>query len=224
MKHGLAAVAMLMTLPSLALADQSLLCQSLGRRLAAVPTVIGSTAEVRHHAEGLRRQEDEIRQLRTEMRRSGCGAGSIVSFGRSSDMCAGMATALREAEAERDKIRSQRTASLSIVRPSGERNAIVNAMRENGCNQAVATPQALVTEPLGPLEGERAAGSSSSITRIKPKLPKGAAAAESAAAVPPPGPGPERPYDPSKKVRAVGPVFLPDDSLIDLANPASGSQ
>ncbi len=221
MKNGLAAAAMLITLPGLALADQSLLCQSLARRLAAVPTVIGSTAEVRRHTEGLRRQEDDIRRLRTEMRRSGCGAGSIVSFGRSSGTCAEITRALREAEAERDKIRSQRTASRSILRPSGERNAILDAMRQNECSHVIAAPQALATEPPAAFESERAAGSSSSITRITPDLPKGAAA-ETAAAVPPSPPVPDRPYDASKKVRIVGPVFLPDDDSLDLANPASG--
>lgn len=37
-------------------------------------------------------------------------------------------------------------------------------------------------------------------------------------AAPQPPPPPDRPYDPSKKVRMVGPVFLPDDK-IDLVHP-----
>lgn len=219
MKTCLAATILLVTLPTLAAAEQSLLCQSLSRRLAAVPTVIGSTAEVRHHAEALRRQEDEVRALRTQMRRSGCGAGSIVSFGRSDDRCGEIAEALRKAEAQREAVRSQRTASLSIIRPSGERNAILATMRENGCADPVAAPETVAADPLAPIPMETTRRSTSSITRISPKPSRGAVVAETAAAPPPPSPAPERPYDPSKKVRSVGPAFLPDDSSIDLGNP-----
>ncbi|MCF6368428.1 hypothetical protein [Rhizobium halophilum] len=213
MKKSLSAVTMLLLLQSPAPADQSMLCQSLNRRLVAIPEVIGSTAEVRRHAEALRNQEDEIRFLRSERRRAGCDAGSIVSFGSSGDVCSEITQALRQAEADRDAIRSRRAASLSIVRPNGERNAILSAMQQNGCDEVVALPNIPTAQPQLLPQPSLPSRSGSSITDVTTSKPR-----ETAEAPPPP---PERPYDPSQKVRTVGPVFLPDDSSIDLANPAS---
>ncbi|MCJ8518155.1 hypothetical protein ABID21_000950 [Pseudorhizobium tarimense] len=216
MKKSLAAIAVvLLLLQNAAWADQSTLCQSLNRRLVAIPEVIGSTSEVRRHAEALRSQEDEIRYLRSEMRRAGCGAGSIVSFGRSGDMCSEMKRELRQAEAERDAIRSRRAASVSMVRPNGERNAILSAMQQNRCfDEVVALPDNRGAEPQIPPGPSLPGRSSSSITDVKANTSTETAEAP----LPPP---PERAYDPSQKVRTVGPVFLPNDSSIDLANPAS---
>lgn len=219
MNTRLVAAALLVVLPGAAAADQTALCQSLYRRLASVPTVIGSTAEVRRQADALREVDDEIRYLRTEMRRSGCGSGSIVSFGRSDDVCFQITDELRRAQAARETIRS-RQMSGSIVRPSGERNAIIAAIEANQCRDLATMPLSTAVEPQADTPAvttpKLPPPSGSSITRISPKQPP----ARTAAAPPPPPPV-ERPYDPSRQVRSVGPTFLPDDSAIDLANPAA---
>ncbi|HEX2146503.1 MAG TPA: hypothetical protein VHG11_02490, partial [Pseudorhizobium sp.] len=147
MKKSVVATALLLLLQGPAIADHSMLCKSLSRRLAAVPEVIGSSSEVRRYAEALRDQEVTIRSLRTELRRSGCGAGSIVSYGRSEDICRQIADALRQAEVDRERIRAQRGAALSIIRPNGERNAILAALQENGCGHSAVAPQPVAVVP-----------------------------------------------------------------------------
>lgn len=220
MNKRLVAAAMLVVLPGAAAADQTGICQSLYRRLAAIPTIIGSTAEVRRQADALREIDDEIRYLRTEMRRSGCGSGSVVTYGRSDGACFEITDALRRAQAARDTTRA-REGSLSIVRPDGERNAIVAALEANQCRNTATMPLSVAVEPPARTPAVTTPGvpsrSGSSITTISPKEPP----APRTAAAPPPPPPPERPYDPSRNVRSVGPTFLPDDSSIDLANPAA---
>ncbi|MFN7103979.1 MAG: hypothetical protein ACK4N1_15295 [Pseudorhizobium sp.] len=219
MNPRLVAAAMLFVLPGAAAADQTAICQSLYRRLASVPTIIGNTAEVRRKADALREIDDEIRYLRTEMRRTGCGSGSIVTYGRSNDVCFEITDALRQAQADRETIRSQQ-GSRSLVRPDGERNAIIAAIEANQCRDIATMPLSATVDPQTDTSTVTVPNvpsqSGSSITTISPKEQP----APQAAAAPPPPP-PERPYDPSGNVRSVGPTFLPDDSAIDLANPAA---
>ena len=82
----LAMIASLALVPLVAAAETPDICRTLQRHLATLPQVIGSTSEVRRHAEALRDLDAEIRQLRTEMRRARCGR-SIVTLGRQDDIC-----------------------------------------------------------------------------------------------------------------------------------------
>nr|CAD6414152.1 hypothetical protein REQ54_01257 [Rhizobium sp. Q54] len=210
----LTVAAAVLVVPFTAIAQTSDICRSLERRLAVLPQVIGSTAEVRRHAEALRYHDGEIRHLRTQMRRARCGAGSIVTFGQRDDICGEMAQALRELEQVRDSIAAQQSAARQILRPNGERNAILAALDANGCRtDTAAEPLPAALEPSPPPREEPQERPYSGITVLSPK------AGTAPAAAPPPPPE-ERPYDPSRKVRTVGPVFLPDESSIDLANPA----
>ena len=209
--------AALLFVPLTATAETPDICRTLQRRLATLPQVIGSTAEVRRHAEALRYHDDEIRHVRTEMRRARCG-GSIVTFGRQNDLCADLAGALREMETARDAIAAQRAAAQRILRPSGERNAILAALQENRCQpDAAQEPVPVAVDPAPSIRDEGEVRPYSSITTLSPDAGRTPSPAAEAIAAPPP---PERPYDASKPVRTVGPVFLPDDDRIDLANPA----
>jgi hypothetical protein len=212
----LAMAAAVLVLPFAAIAETSDICRSLQRRLATLPQVIGSTAEVRRHAEALRYHDDEIRHLRTQMRRARCGAGSIVTFGQRNDICGDMARALRELEQVRDGIAARQSAARQILRPNGERNAILAALDANGCRaDTTAEPLPAAADPVTRPQDGPEEQPYSGITVLSPKT-------EPPPPVAAPPPPPERPYDPSKTVRTVGPVFLPDDTSIDLANPAGG--
>lgn len=211
----LAVTAAVLIVPSAAIAETSDICQALQRRLATLPRVIGSTAEVRRHAEALRFHNDEIRFLRTEMRRARCGAGSIVTFGQRDDVCGEIAADLRDMEARRDAIAAQRSAARQIIRPSGERNAITAALEANQCSSAGETT--VLPAAIGP--EQTPSGGEQPYSAITTLTPRTEPAHSPAVETPPP---PARPYDPSRKVRTVGPVFLPDDTSIDLTNPTGG--
>lgn len=199
-------------------AEASDICQALQRRLATLPQIIGSTADVRRHADTLRQYNDEIRFLRTEMRRARCGGRSIVTFGKD-DVCGEIASELRDMEMQRDGILAQRSAARQIIRPSGERNAIMAALDANACNTGEATtPLPVAIDPETAPDADTEKKPFSSITTVPSKSETAPPALLQSEAPPA---QPERPYDPSRNVRSVGPTFLPDDSSIDLSNPAA---
>ena len=214
----LAMIASLALVPLVAAAETPAICRTLQRHLATLPQVIGSTSEVRRHAEALRDLDAEIRQLRTEMRRARCGR-SIVTLGRQDDICTDLSGALKEAEAMRDAVAAQRSAARQILRPSPERSAILGALQANGCHADESSDRAPVPVPVAadPAPAtENPAKPHSSITRLSPDAERG----RPTGIEPLPLAPPERPYDPSRQVRSVGPAFLPDETGIELANPA----
>jgi len=60
-------------------------CANLYRRLNSTPQIIGTSSNVRRYAQDLSALNADIRQLRIDMRRQGCGSGSIVALGAPSD-------------------------------------------------------------------------------------------------------------------------------------------
>ncbi|MGW9232926.1 hypothetical protein ACWGPT_18875 [Pseudorhizobium sp. NPDC055634] len=216
----LAMIASLALVPLVAAAETPDICRTLQRHLATLPQVIGSTSEVRRHAEALRDLDAEIRQLRTEMRRARCGR-SIVTLGRQDDICTDLSGALKEAEAMRDAVAAQRSAARQILRPSPERSAVLGALQANGCHadessDRAPVPVPVAADPAPATENRGSAKPHSSITRLSPDAERG----RPTGIEPLPLAPPERPYDPSRQVRSVGPAFLPDETGIDLANPA----
>src|SRR3546814_21035430 len=118
MTRRLVVTAALFLLPAVAEARTPEVCQALKLRLATLPRVIGSTQEVRRHAEELRYQNDEIRNLRSAMRRARCCAGSIVRLGHDRAICSVKAADLRAAEAMRGTILARRAANRQLFSQS----------------------------------------------------------------------------------------------------------
>jgi hypothetical protein len=204
-------------IPQLALARDVRVCANLYRELNNAPQIIGTGGDMRRYAAEVGRQNADIRKVRIDMRRQGCrgGNGSIVRFGNTSDpICQQMQEELDAMETERDALTEQRNKSRSLSQPSEERVAILAAIRQNNCTPADLDAQTEVDEQ----ERMRVRGialpgpdTDSSITSLgKPvvALPK-----EQKIEFPK-----ERPYDANRKVRMVGPRFLPEED-IDLANP-----
>jgi hypothetical protein len=225
-------------LPQASFARDVEVCANLYRRLHNTPQIIGTISNVRRYAQDLSAMNADIRQLRIDMRRQGCG-GSIVTLGENAngDECSQMQETLQKIEGERAGLTEQRNQSRSLLQPSEERVTILSAIRENNC-----TPTDLDTrtdidgkEPAkirgialpGPDEPQTGAGfyeaspkqppsgdTSASITHIGSPRP---VTAQKQAPVEFPL---DRPYDPDRKVRTIGPQFFPDEN-IDLANPKS---
>ncbi|MBT9372416.1 hypothetical protein [Rhizobium sp. CSW-27] len=215
---------LLALLPASAMAaENAARCLSLGKQIAATPRVIGNTQEVRDFAQALTEQNREIRQVRLEMQELGCRIGqpdsSILTYHDGyRDPCHDLSTTLTAMESNRRAIIARRQGPQQVVRSLGRSEAdIRKEMRALRCGEIDFS--ALEQERLQPRPAEL------------PKPP--APPAPSAVSAPTPlrskiepqqpvrrGGPPDRPWDPSKPVRMVGPAFFPDDDRIDLAHPA----
>ncbi|WJR66713.1 hypothetical protein QTA58_21310 [Neorhizobium sp. CSC1952] len=209
-------IAPLLLVPAAASARDIAACAALYRQLNNTRQVIGNTAEMRRYAQQLSRQNSVIRQLRIEMRSAGCGTGSIIALGDAdSEICQEIRDQLQQAEANRDGITDERNNARQLVQSSDERTAILAAIRSNSCIPSdVEEDQKERMKVQGiELPKEEPYSGITNLRTTPPEQPQ-------AAAVQPNLPGPERPYDPNRKVRMVGPQFLPEEN-IDLAHPKS---
>lgn len=216
-------------LPQATFARDVEVCANLYKRLNSTPQIIGTTSNVRRYAQDLSALNADIRQLRIDMRSLGCGSGSIMTFGdpEDADECSYMQDTLQRLEDERAGLTEQRNNTRSLLQPSEERVAILSAIRANNCTptdldtqteldekerlriRGLALPRADEPKSYGLKQNDP----NSSITHLGSNAPT--PAKEEPVQFPP-----DRPYDPEKKLRSVGPQFFPEEN-IDLANPKS---
>jgi hypothetical protein len=215
----------LVVAPRIVVAQESASCEELYRQLRAAPEIIGSTQEMRRYAQELGQKNNDIRQLRIELRRSGCGGGSIVRLGdweeEAASNCAQMRQDLRALEDEREALAVERRSRLNLLRSSDERSAILAAIREQSCPPSDPDEQEQQQEERTKIQGLELPSeddSYSGTTDLRTRQPRQQQTAEVA-----PPPVPDRPYDPNKRVRTVGPTFFPEEN-IDLAHPNGGPQ
>ncbi len=210
-------IAPLLIAPAAASARDVATCAALYRQLANLPQVIGNTDQMRRYAQELAQLNIRIRELRIEMRQAGCGTGSIVVFGGAdAGTCDEMRQALQSMEEARDTLTAERKNTRDLVRPSDERSTVLAAIRSNACTPSDVEADEKERLKVQGLELPKQQQDYSGVTSLRTTPPS----QPQAAASQPNLPGPERPYDPNKKVRTVGPVFLPEEN-IDLAHPKS---
>lgn len=232
--HRLLSLMMCLSPVSAIAQDNAALCEDLFRRLAAAPHIIGDTSNVRAHAQALTQQNIEIRKLRLDMRRHQCGSISITPLGGENDAaCRALRQMLNGMENNRKDILSARNQARSLVITNHETKLIRADIQANNCVAPEYDATTVSVDPqqdLPQTDGGSDTGKSSSVVTLK--APKESSIIEfqtppqepEVAEAPVLPPVPERDYDPSKKVRMVGPIFLPDATDIDLANPAGGLQ
>jgi hypothetical protein len=220
-------------LPAMA-QDNAALCEDLYRRLANAPHIIGDTSNVRAHAQALTQQNIEIRKLRLDMRRHECGSISITPLGGPNDAaCRALRQMLEGMEENRKDILSARNQARSLVITNHETKLIRADIQANNCTPPEFDATTVSVDPQQDApETETATIPDKPSSVVTLTAPKDSAIIEfktpqpvvEEAKAPELPPVPERDYDPSKKVRMVGPIFLPDATDIDLANPAGGAQ
>jgi hypothetical protein len=210
----------LVFVPASVLARDSQLCADLYRQLHSTPVVIGNTAEMRRYAQDLSQANSDIRKLRVDMRRAGCGGGSIVSFGAAkADQCEPLVEQLQAMEENREAVVTERNKARNLSGTGEERGATIAAIRQNACipsdfqdiEKAEDKERMRVKGIALPKDEEAYSGS---ITDLRTRKP----VADQKVAIDPTPPVPERNYETSAKVRMVGPIFLPETS-IDLRHP-----
>ncbi|MCY1668880.1 hypothetical protein [Rhizobium sp. SL86] len=189
-------------------------CMALGREIAGTTQVIGDTDVARSYADVLSQQAQEIRKIRREMSRMRCSSGSIVEIGAPADVCEDFQATLSAMEDNRRAIIEQRQTSMKVVNSLGrDEAALREEMRLLRCGEIdYATIPASIA-PDGSLRPSTSLPPAQSIIEFKPKQQE--ARRDPTPAVP------EREWKPDRPVRMVGPQFFPDQSRIDLANPAT---
>lgn len=213
-------IATLLISPAAAAARDIATCAALYKQLNNTRQVIGNTAEVRRYAQELAQTNIQIRTLRVEMRRTGCGGGSIVTLGGgASGICDQMRNELQSLEGHRDSVTAERNNARLVQQPS-ERDTILASIRANACIPSDVEEEEKERMKVQGIELPKPEPYSG-ITDLRTTPPATQAKTKAGDGIPHQQPGPERPYDPSKKVRMVGPVFLPEEG-IDLAHPKSG--
>ncbi len=218
-------IAAVLLLPGAASARDTAVCADLYRQLHDSPEIIGNTREMRRYAQELGRKNTDIRALRTDMRRNGCGGGSIVQLGSApDDSCEEMRRDLEALEAEREALVVERRDTLGLVRSQSERAPVLAAIRENSCIPSDLEQQnKLEQEERLKVPGLQLPKDEQPYSGITDLRGRPSPNSQTAVADGPP-PVPDRPYDPAQQVRTVGPVFFPEQS-IDLAHPKTpGSQ
>lgn len=214
--------AILLLLPGVAsAADNAARCMALGREIASTTKLIGTTQEARSYAGALTQQNIEIRKMRIEMHRMGCGRGSIVDIGTNDQRnpCTEFADILATMEENRQAIIAQRQEATRVIRSLGRNEeSIREEMRLLQCGEidfatipASISPEGHISSELSPKKQDSSIidfkTAKQEIMRDTTPVPE------------------DRPFDSSKPVRVVGPQFFPDDRDIDLANPAvAGAQ
>lgn len=232
--HRLFALALCLSpLPAMA-QENAALCEDLYRRLANAPHIIGNTSDVREHAQALTKQNIEIRKLRLDMRRHECGSISITPLGGPNDhACRALRQMLSDMEQNRKDILSARNQARSLVITNHETKLIRADIQANNCTPPDFEATTVSIDPQQDMpegESETTAEKPSSIKTLTAPKESSIVQFENPPAEPEVAKAPELPpvpvrdYDASKKVRIVGPRFFPNQSNIDLANPAGGAQ
>ncbi|RUM26892.1 DUF2865 domain-containing protein [Rhizobium vallis] len=143
-----------------------------------------------------------------------------VDFGRDAQTCARMCPGIETQLFYRDVTSTEASNMISVATGtpySAMKNAFAYKNRAPGEKNACACNLNAYYDEMRGKQAVSEPPQQGSITSIRTNPP----AKDAAAAVPQPS-APERPYDPTQKVRQVGPQFLAgDQGSIDLANPAS---
>lgn len=211
--------------------------------LRADMRAVGAIRPAAPLAAAVERKRREIMRIEVQLRRDGCGGGSVLYFGAEIDGCSALASELPVLEDELRSLIAERDASIRIDAMQ-KREALTAALEQNGCNEPVvlerrASYSQFRNDPGMILRGD---GNSVRDASIANPYRSGSTLMETDAVIhfedqvqgtplPEIGPSdtaagasPAIPLDKrlqERNVRVVGPQFLPDQSeAIDLTAPA----
>lgn len=129
-------------------AHASPVCDRLIARLNDQPRTVISNVNLRDYAAAISRQNLDLRQARSERRRAGCGAGSVLVFGTpADDTCQGLDAVIEQMTANLDDLKARRQ-SLVSGGDDANRRRILAALDINRCaEEQDKVLQAAASEP-----------------------------------------------------------------------------
>lgn len=119
-----------------AAADASTLCERLNARLANLPKIIASNANLREYTGAISRQNLDLRQARSDRRRLGCNSGSVIIVGGPNDeACTNLESAIARMEFELETLKARRQYLASGGEVEVTRRRIMAALDVNRCSE-----------------------------------------------------------------------------------------
>ncbi len=136
-KGTLASVALsALVLAQFSVAHASTVCESLVARLANTTEVIGSNNQSRKFAQAISEQNMQIRKVRSDLRRIGCTAGSMVVIGGPDvEQCDALTGLMGKMQRNLEILVARHDALLSTNSAKETRRRILAAIEVNDCNK-----------------------------------------------------------------------------------------
>lgn len=120
-------------------ASASQRCEELQSRLASLPRTVVSGAEARSYSSAISRQNIELRKARTDLRRLGCGGGSITTYGNANaGECDAIATTVDQMERNLQILVKKRDEIAIAGGDQGARGELLDELSSSGCEEAAA--------------------------------------------------------------------------------------
>jgi hypothetical protein len=121
-------------------------CDRLNSELSALSETYSAPAKVRKYARAIAEQKLSIRELRYQMRESGCGAGSVFHIGsENADECSELEDKMARMETNLTILNEKRISLISGQEDDVRRRRLVAAIDDNRCNEQ---PVLASTDPV----------------------------------------------------------------------------
>jgi hypothetical protein len=131
-------------------------CDSLRVQLANLPKVVADTGSARKYAGAIARQNIQLRKAKSDQRRLGCSAGSIVVIGgANADACATLSSVIGKMERNLQILDKKRRDFSSGGSPDGRRSRLLSLLETKGCNDRPEILPAAATQTLRTLDDTR---------------------------------------------------------------------
>ncbi|WP_426125543.1 DUF2865 domain-containing protein [Pararhizobium sp. PWRC1-1] len=119
-----------------ATANASTVCERLNADLASLPKIVASNANLRDYTGAISRQNLDLRQARSDLRRMGCSSGSmIVVGGPNEDACQSLAEEISQMEMDLETLKARRQNLLEGGASEMTRRRIHAALAVNRCDE-----------------------------------------------------------------------------------------
>jgi hypothetical protein len=117
-------------------ADASAVCERLNARLAGLPKIIASNANLRDYTGAISRQNLDLRQARSDRRRLGCSTGSVIIVGGPNEnACENLNTDISQMEMNLETLKARRAYLVSGGDSEVSRRRIMAALDVNRCDE-----------------------------------------------------------------------------------------
>jgi len=117
-------------------ADASAVCERLNARLAGLPKIVASNANLRDYTGAISRQNLDLRQARSDLRRMGCSSGSVIIVGGpNEEACNSLDAEISQMQMDLETLKARRLSLLEGGDSDITRRRIHAALAANRCGE-----------------------------------------------------------------------------------------